>query len=258
MEEYGRFAELYDELMEEIPYEDWCKVLEKQLASYGIRGGLVLELGCGTGSVCEILARDGYDMTGIDVSLDMLGIAEEKRMESGLPILYLCQDMREFELYGTMRAVIAVCDTMNYLTEREDFIRTLKLVNNYLDPGGVFIFDLKTPHFYKDILGTRTLGSAEEDAAYIWENSFDEESGINEYRMTFFEKQEDGRYDRFEEVHVQRAWTREEIIGMTEAAGLKLAGFLKAYTGEAPDDSCERIQVILQEQGKTKIPGGTE
>ena len=258
MEEYGKFAELYDGFMEEIPYEDWCAALEKQLAGFGICDGLVLELGCGTGNVCEILARDGYDMTGIDVSLDMLGVAEEKRMESGLPILYLCQDMREFELYGTMRAVIAVCDTMNYLTERSDFVRTLALVNNYLDPGGVFIFDLKTPYFYRDVLGTRTMGAAEEDAAYIWENSFDEASGINEYRMTFFEKQENGSYERFEETHVQRAWTQGEILEMTQAAGMTLVGFLKAYTEEAPDGTCERIQVILREQGKTMIPGGTE
>ena len=256
MEEYGKFAELYDGFMDEIPYEEWCEALEKQLADFGIRGGLVLELGCGTGNVCEILARDGYDMTGIDVSLDMLGIAEEKRMESGLPILYLCQDMREFELYGTMRAVISVCDTMNYLTERADFIKTLKLVNNYLDPDGVFIFDLKTPYFYRNILGTRTMGAAEEEAAYIWENSFDEESGINEYRMTFFEKQENGSYDRFEETHVQRAWTQEEILEMADEAGMAFVKFVKAYTEEEADGSCDRIQVILREQGKNKIPGG--
>ncbi len=250
MEEYGKFADLYDVFMEEIPYEDWCAVLEGQLADFGIRDGLVLELGCGTGNVCEILARDGYDMTGIDVSTDMLGVAEEKRMESGLPILYLCQDMREFELYGTMRAVISVCDSMNYLTDRGDFVRTLKLVNNYLDPGGVFIFDLKTPFFYREVLGSRTMGAAEEDAAYIWENSYEEDSGINEYRMTFFEKQENGSYDRFEELHVQRAWTMEEIAAMAEDAGMTLVRFLKAYTGEDAGPEDERIQVILREKGK--------
>ena len=252
MEEYGKFADLYDRMMEEIPYDEWCACLIRQLERFGIRDGLVLELGCGTGTVCERLAEAGYDMTGIDVSTDMLNVAEEKRRESGLPILYLCQDMREFELYGTMRAVVSVCDTMNYLTDRADFVTTLKLVNNYLDPDGVFIFDLKTLYFYRDVLGTRTMGSAEDDAAYIWENTFDEESGINEYRMTFFEEQEDGRYDRFEELHIQRAWIEEELRSMAEEAGMRFITCVKAYSDEAPDHKTERIQVILQEQGKTE------
>ena len=203
----------------------------------------------------EAVKKARYTLANDPIYLDV-NAPEEKRLESGLPILYLCQDMREFELYGTMRAVIAVCDTMNYLTERADFVQTLKLVNNYLDPDGVFIFDLKTPHFYRDVIGTRTMGAAEEDAAYIWENSFDEESGINEYRMTFFEKQENGSYDRFEETHIQRAWTQEEILEMADEAGMAFVKFVKAYTEEEADGSCDRIQVILREQGKNKIPGG--
>ena len=250
MEEYGKFADLYDRMMEEIPYSEWCARLVRELQSFGIRDGLVLELGCGTGTVCEKLAEAGYDMTGIDVSTDMLNVAEEKRLESGLPILYLCQDMREFELYGTMRAVVSVCDTMNYLLDRADFVTTLKLVNNYLDPGGVFIFDLKTLHFYRDVLGTRTMGSAGDDAAYIWENAFDETSAVNEYRMTFFEEQEDGRYERFEELHVQRAWTEEEVRGMAEEAGMQFVRCTAAYSDEALNEKTERILVILKEQGK--------
>ncbi|MBR6321383.1 MAG: class I SAM-dependent methyltransferase, partial [Lachnospiraceae bacterium] len=149
MEEYGRFAEVYDLLMEEIPYEDWCGYLTGLLRMHGVADGLVCELGCGTGTMTELLAKAGYDMTGIDSSEDMLQQAIQKREASGLSILYLLQDMREIELYGTMRAFVSVCDTMNYLTEPEDFLEVLKLVNNYLDPGGVFIFDLKTEHFFR-------------------------------------------------------------------------------------------------------------
>ena len=108
------------------------------LREEGIDDGLVLDLGCGTGSLTEILAREGYDMTGIDLSPDMLQIAMEKRMESGRDILYLNQDMREFELYGTVRAIVSICDSMNYLLEKADLVQTLRLANNYLDPGGDF------------------------------------------------------------------------------------------------------------------------
>ena len=105
MDAYTSFAEVYDMFMDNIPYEDWCGYLTSLLKEYGIDDGLVLDLGCGTGTLTELLAKEGYDMIGVDVSEDMLQEAIEKRAESGLPILYLLQDMREFELYGTVRAL---------------------------------------------------------------------------------------------------------------------------------------------------------
>ena len=114
MDAYTSFAEVYDMFMDNIPYEDWCGYLTSLLKEYGINDGLVLDLGCGTGTLTELLAKEGYDMIGVDVSEDMLQEAIEKRAESGLPILYLLQDMREFELYGTVRAVVSICDSLNY------------------------------------------------------------------------------------------------------------------------------------------------
>ena len=112
MDAYTSFAEVYDMFMDNIPYEDWCGYLTSLLKEYGINDGLVLDLGCGTGTLTELLAKEGYDMIGVDVSEDMLQEAIEKRAESGLPILYLLQDMREFELYGTVRAVVSICDSL--------------------------------------------------------------------------------------------------------------------------------------------------
>ena len=146
MDAYSSFASVYDQFMDNVPYEEWADYLTGLLGEYQVHDGLVLDLGCGTGSLTEILAKKGYDMIGIDNSEDMLQIAMEKRADSGLDILYLLQDMREFELYGTVAAVVSICDSMNYLTDYEDLVQTLKLVNNYLDPQGVFIFDLNTGH----------------------------------------------------------------------------------------------------------------
>ena len=131
MDAYTSFAEVYDMFMDNIPYEDWCGYLTSLLKEYGITDGLVLDLGCGTGTLTELLAKEGYDMIGVDVSEDMLQEAIEKRAESGLPILYLLQDMREFELYGTVRAVVSICDSLNYILDYDDLAHVFSLVNNY-------------------------------------------------------------------------------------------------------------------------------
>ena len=134
MEAYTSFAEVYDQFMDNVPYREWADFLQEILQKEGINDGLVLDLGCGTGSMTEELAGRGYDMIGVDNSEDMLEIAMEKRQESGHDILYLLQDMQEFELYGTVRAVVSVCDSVNYVTEKEELEQVFRLVNNYLDP----------------------------------------------------------------------------------------------------------------------------
>ena len=121
MEAYTSFAEVYDTFMDNVPYEEWADYLEDRLKEYGVKDGLVLELGCGTGSMTELLAEKGYDMIGVDNSEDMLEIAMEKRIESGHDILYLLQNMQEFELYGTVRAIVSVCDCVNYVTEKRKY-----------------------------------------------------------------------------------------------------------------------------------------
>lgn len=253
MQEYDSFADVYDLFMNEIPYEKWVKYIVSLLKEEGIDSGLVLELGCGTGTVTEMLSDYGYDMTGIDMSSEMLQKALEKRDESKRDILYLNQDMREFELYGTMRAIISVCDTMNYLTDPDDFLQTLKLVNNYLDPSGIFIFDLKTEHYFRDVLGERTEAVNEEEASYIWENFYDEETKVNEYQLTLFEKESDDLFKRTFEYHEQRSYDIDEIKELAEKAGLIFVGAFKECTKVTANGSEDRIHVILREHGKEVI-----
>lgn len=139
---YGEFARVYDMFQDNVDYQTWGQWLKQQLEAQGITNGLVLDLGCGTGTMTEILAEAGYDMIGVDNSGEMLAEAMEKRVESGHDILYLLQDMQEFELYGTVRAVVSVCDSLNYITEEEELEHVFALVNNYLDPQGIFLFDM--------------------------------------------------------------------------------------------------------------------
>ncbi|MCD7906183.1 MAG: class I SAM-dependent methyltransferase, partial [Clostridium sp.] len=186
MEAYTSFAEVYDLFQDNVPYKEWCEYLAGLLTEYGVRDGLVLDLGCGTGSLTELLAGRGYDMIGVDNSSEMLEIAMGKRDRSGQGILYLLQDMREFELYGTVAAVVSICDSMNYILEYGDLVQVFKLVNNYLDPGGVFIFDLNTPYKYRELLADNTFAEEREESSFIWENFYDQDEGINEYDLTLF------------------------------------------------------------------------
>ena len=139
METYSGFAEVYDLFMDNVPYTDWCRYLLRKLHKYGIYDGIVLDLGCGTGKMTRLLAKAGYDMIGADISGEMLGIARQKKSPGSADILYLNQDMRKLELYGTVRAVISVCDSLNYITEENALLRVFSRVDNYLDPGGIFI-----------------------------------------------------------------------------------------------------------------------
>ncbi len=250
MEIYTAFAAYYDRCMEEIPYEEWSRLLIGLLQKDGIRDGLILELGCGTGTMTELLAEAGYDMIGVDASGDMLSAAMEKQARSGSSILYLQQDMREFELYGTVRAVVSICDTMNYLLTEEDLLQVFRLVNNYLDPGGLFLFDLKTMHHFRDVVGEQSFVQNEEDACVIWENYYYEDEQVNEYAVTMFAKTESGSYERIQELHYQRPYSIEQIRRLLIQAGLEpLAVY--GESGDCPpdEDSC-RIYVLAREHGK--------
>ena len=259
MEAYTSFARVYDTFMDNIPYEEWCEYLTGLMREYGVRDGLVLDLGCGTGNMTELLAKAGYDMIGADNAEEMLEIAMEKRDKSGHDILYLLQDMREFELYGTVRAVISVCDSVNYITEPEELQEVFRLVNNYLDPKGVFVFDFNTRYKYEEILGDRTIAENREECSFIWDNYYYEEERINEYELNLFIREdaesetEGDLYRRFRETHFQRAYTLEEITRIVEESGLQFVTAYEAFTKEPPSKNSERIYVIAREQGKVPV-----
>ena len=252
MDAYTSFARVYDTFMDNIPYEEWAVYLTGLLNEYGVNDGLVLDLGCGTGNMTELLAKEGYDMIGVDNAEEMLEIAMEKREKSGHDILYLLQDMREFELYGTVRAVVSVCDSVNYIDEEEDLTEVFRLVNNYLDPGGVFIFDFNTLYKYREILGDRTIAENREDCSFIWDNYYYEEERINEYELSIFIREKENLFRRYEETHFQRGYTLDEMIRMIKDSGLEFVTAYDAFTREAPKEDSERIYVIAREKGKLK------
>ena len=246
MASYESFARVYDLFMDNIPYEEWCEYLYELLQNYGVTDGLVLELGCGTGSMTELLAQKGYDMIGVDNSMEMLEIAMEKKAENGLDILYLLQDMREFELYGTVKAVVSICDSMNYILEDEDLLDVFRLVHNYLDDEGIFIFDMNTMYKYQEILGDNTFAEDREESSFIWENFYDEEEEINQYDLSIFVQEEDGRYCKYEETHLQRAYEQQRVEELIKESGLELLHVYDAFTRELPAEDSQRIYFVCR------------
>lgn len=263
LEAYTGFAAVYDTFMDNVPYREWGEYIHSMLCEKGVKDGLVLDLGCGTGTMTEILAGYGYDMIGADNSEDMLELAMEKRIRSGHDILYLLQDMRGFELYGTVRAVVSVCDSLNYITDPEDLENVFRLVNNYLDPGGIFLFDFNTEYKYREVMGDCTIAEDRGVCSFIWDNYYYEEDRINEYDLTLFvretgqpdpdtdEPDKEGQlYRRYTETHYQRAYTLEEMQRLLEKAGLVFEAAYDMDTKEVPGDTSERICVIAREHGK--------
>lgn len=251
MEAYTGFAEVYDLFMEDIPYEKWGEFLLEQLANEGILDGLVLDLGCGTGRLTRFLARHQFEMIGLDSSLEMLGIAKEKEEEENLDIFYSCQDMREFELYGTVRAIVCCCDCLNYILEEEELLQVFRLVNNYLDPGGIFFFDLNTPYKYEQ-MGEMTFAENRDSGSFIWENYYDREEQVNEYDLTLFIKKEQGLYEKYEEIHVQKAYPLQTIKRLLELSGLEFITVYDGYKNQMPDEQSDRICILARERGKEK------
>lgn len=274
---YNEFAYVYDELMDAVPYEEWCERIVEAIDSYGItkrvrdpeaedsfeeeceeltepteeellesERNLVVDLGCGTGTVTEMLYSLGFDMIGIDNSEEMLEIAMEKKCESGSEILYLNQDMLELELFSTVGTVISVCDSLNYLVGDGDLETVFSLVSNYLYPGGLFIFDLNTDYKYREIIGNRTIAESREDCSFIWDNLYDSEKKINEYDLTLFIEGEDGRFDRFLETHYQKGYDPAKVKKILEDNKFEIVKMTDSETGGDVSDVTQRIFVVAK------------
>ena len=262
-------SHVYDKLNKEIDYAAWADFIEHCFDRFlPARPSLVLDLACGTGSMTLELARRGYDMIGIDGSEDMLSEAFSRAFDTP-GILWLCQDMRSFELYGTVGAVTCCLDSLNYLLESDDLLRTLRTVHNYLDPDGLFLFDMNTPYKFNHVYGDNAYvledelvfdeGTEEEERISIycgWQNSFCRESGICDFDLSIFESLPDGTYRRSDEHQRERCYSLDTVTSLLSEAGFSLLGIWADDRQSPPNENTERwhfaARAIKNDSNKTQ------
>lgn len=242
MDSYVDFANLYDRLMDDFDYERWHEYLEAIFKRYH-KPKTILEMACGTGNISYHLVKAGYDVTAFDRSEEMLSIAYNKLMAFD-NIQLLQQDMRDFRIHEKYDSIIATCDSINYITESEELLKTFKNVYDHLAVDGLFIFDINTYYKLKNIIGNNTFVEDREDIFYIWQNYYDNEKDICEFYLTFFESVDGENYNRIDEVHMERAYKIKEVTDLLGKAGFKNIDYFDAFTFDPVKDQSERINFI--------------
>ena len=237
--QYGAFAMLYDLLTFDVDYGSIADFLEDRFRVHGVDPSLVLDLACGTGSLTVELARRGYDMLGVDGSADMLAVARAKA--AGFDqVLFLEQDMRAFELYGTVDAIVCMLDSINYVTE--GLSQVFALVQNYLNPGGLFLFDVNTPYKFQHVLAGQTFCYETEDVFYVWDNAL--EGDLCRFLLDFFVRRADGAYDRISEEHTERVYDIATLVHLLDEAGLIVLEQLDGFTRQPASAQSERVTLV--------------
>lgn len=244
---YDLLAPFYNAINADIDYKKWAdfieKILKKECKS---RPELVLDLGCGTGKMTLELAGRGYDMIGIDYSTEMLDVARSAAEESNRDILWLCQDMREFELYGTVDATVCCLDCINHLEDTDDLMECFSLVHNYLIPDGIFIFDVNGRFKFENVYSDNTFTMEENGGFCVWQNFYDEESKMCDFYITLFKECKDGKYRRYDETQTERMYTLDELNNALSSCGLDLIGAYSDFDFTPGNDESERIYLVAK------------
>lgn len=244
---YDLLAPFYDSINADINYGKWADFIEEILKrECKTRPELVLDLGCGTGKMTIELARRGYDMTGIDYSPEMLDIARSEAENEGHDVLWLCQDMREFELYGTVDAAVSCLDCINHLEDEDDLIKCFSLMHNYLVPDGIFIFDVNGKYKFENIYADNTYAMEEDGGLCVWENYYDPEAKLCDFYITLFKECADGRYERYDETQSERMYTLKELRNALEKCDMEFLGAYGDFEFSPGSDDNERIYIVAK------------
>ena len=240
---YGNFALGYHTVMKDTFQKDFFKFYLEIFKKHNINPELILDLGCGTGDITRLFAEKGYDLIGIDISPEMLNIAREENGHKN--ILYLNQDMREFELYGTVDVIYSSLDCLNYITGKRDLKKVFSLCHNYLNPDGLFIFDINTEFKYENTLDNNTFVYDNEDAYLVWQSEYLKRSKICTFFLDMFYKN-NGTYERFYEEQEQRAYSYDDFKKIALETGFEILGIYDNLSFKKPKKTSEKVFWILR------------
>ncbi len=243
MTNYVQFAKIYDKLMDDFDYSQWAEYIIQILNKNQIRSNIILELACGTGNLTEELLKRAYKVDAFDLSNDMLVQAQQK-LHKFKNLRLFNMNMTSFKFSSTYDVAISICDSINYILDKEDLIKVFSNVYKHLNPGGIFIFDINSEYKIETVLGNNIFIEDREGVFYIWENRFDLKTKIGEYYLTFFTTIDGIQYKRFDEIHMQRAYSVEEILTTLERVGFKNCEFTNAFGFEDIIETTERINFI--------------
>jgi SAM-dependent methyltransferase len=246
---YEQFAYLYDELMQDAPYDEWVRFVKEKLDKYQVDGKSLLDLACGTGELSVRFAKEGFSVKGVDSSADMLAVAQAKAQEEGLQIPFFEQDMARLEGHEEFDIIGIFCDSLNYLQSDDDVIHTFTSVFNHLEDGGIFFFDVHSIYKISQVFINQSFTLAEEDLSYIWNSFAGDSPNSVEHELSFFVLDEQtGKYDRFDELHYQRTYPVQQYSQWLEQAGFELLEICADFENREPQEQSERIFFIARKK----------
>ena len=246
---YDMIAPFYDALNGDVDHAAWADLACRSFAEhFSGKVESILDLGTGTGSLALELIQRGYDLIGVDSSEEMLSRARERAEALGVldRFLLLCQDMTEFELYGTVEAVVSCLDGINHLTEKGDLAKCFSLVHNYLVPDGLFLFDVNSPYKFENIYGDRDYILEDGDVLCAWQNWYRKKSGICDFGITLFVPDGEGRYLRKETVQRERMYSLRTLKNTLKACGFEWVAAYGSASGDGVQEDSERIFVLAR------------
>lgn len=236
---YGVFADFYDELMQ-ADYGLIADRIDEIVMRKQGRRGILLDLACGTGTLCEKLAEKGYDVIGVDISEEMLSAALEKKYESGLPVQYLRQDMRDIDMFGTIDVTVCTLDSLNHLESVSDVKKTFEKVLLFSEPDGLFIFDVNTVYKHRNVLGNNAFVYENDDVYCVWQNFLNGDDSVD-IQLDFFEKDEEsGLYERSAEDFSEICFPNDLTVKLLEESGFEVLGIYDGYSGNPVKENSER------------------
>ena len=244
---YGIFSSVYDILTENVPYEKIAHKIRSLLHKNGVDGGLLLDLGCGTGTLSFLLENNGYDIIGVDASEDMLMVANEKKYEENSSAMFLCQNAEDLDLFGTIDCAVCSLDTINHIDSTEKIEKVISKVSLFMNMGGIFIFDMNTPYKHERILGNNTFIYDMDEVYCAWQNTYDEKNATTNIDLDFFIKNEDDNlYERYSESFCEYAYNPQNILKILEKCGFEILGTYDDYSDHPVNAETQRITVVAK------------